>query len=411
MALSLVQHASGVTTSNTITVTLAATGAGNALIIVATVKSVGDSDLQGVTLGGASSGWASQLYVAGTDVEDMSIWANFGIAGGQTSLAVTVPSGNTVSGLAVDAYEVSGGLVALDKTVHQEVDGTGASWTSGATATTGSPNEFIVGVVTGFNNAGASFTFTGPASPWVNKTQLTLAANAASLSGYQIASSEAAFTYSGTASTTGSNLYYAAAVATFRASSATPGPVFHPRNTALQAKRQRQPQQGRIRSNPGGPASTFIISSSGRLVLQPFRFQGSSLYSYGLLVTAQAALLLDAILLQQKAGSVNELNLCLGSGAPTASTAMTQLLSNTGYTAGGQPVTFGAASGGASLNSSSLSWTNSGSAPWEILGLELWDPGPPAVRWLYADWSGAPVAVAAGNTFAIPSASLQVSLG
>jgi hypothetical protein len=411
MTLSLVQHAGGTTASNTITLTLSATGAGNALIIVATYDSATDTDLQGVTLGGSGAGWASQLYVNATDTEDASIWANFSIAGGQTSLVVTVPSGDTVSALAVDAYEVSGGLVALDKTVHHEVDGTSGSWTSTATATTSSASEFILGVVTGFNNADTNFAFTGPSSPWVNETQLNLLTGASSMSGYQIAASEAAFTYSGTANTTGSNLYYLAAVATFRASTASSGPVFHPRNSAVQAKRQRQPQRGRIRSSPGGPPSTHVISTSGKISFR-FGLQGHTpTFSFGLLVTTQALLLLDAILLQQPAGSIDTLSLRLGASPPTATTPMGELPGGAGYTLGGTPCTFSAASGGAAVNSTALSWTNSG-ALWEIYGLELWDPsglGIP-VRWLFADWSGYPVAVATGNTFAIPSSSLSIEL-
>ena len=414
MALSLVQHASGAANTNAVTITLAATGAGNALIIAASYNDTGtDEALASVTLGGSGAGFASQYYRTGAEIFNLNIWANFSITGGQTSLVVTGQSGSTDL-LSVDVWEVSGGLVSLDKTAASEADGTGASWTSSATAATSVASEFVVGIVAGQNNAGSALTFTGPASPWVNESRLSVATSDSQLCGYQITSATGTFTYSGTANTTGSNLFYAAAVATFRSSAATPGPVFHPRNVPVQAKRQRLPQQGRVRSSPGGPPSTHIISTSGRLVLSPFGFQGSSLYSYGLLVTAQAALLLDAILLQEPAGSANELSLCLGSGAPTAATAMTQLLSGAGYTPGGETCAFSAASGGASSNSTALSWTNS-SGGWEIIGLELWDPGTgergsPATRWLFADWSGAPVAVAVGNTFAIPSGSLEIKL-
>ena len=414
MAISLVQHASGLSASNTVTITLSATGSGNALIIAATYLSSTDSDLQSVTLGGSGTGFSSQLYVNTTDVPDTSIWANFSIAGGQTSLAVTVPSGDSVTALAVDAYEVSGGLTALDKTAHQEVDGTSGSWTSTATATTTVAAEFILGVVTGFNGAGPAFTFTGPSSPWVNETQINLVTGTSSMSGYQIAASEAAFTYSGTANTTGTNLFYLAAVATFKGPvSGSTGPKFYPRNSPVQARRQRLPQQGRIRSNPGGPPSTHVISTSGGITFRPFGFQGYSLSSYGLLVTTQAVLLLDAILLQQPAGSTGELALRLGSDSPTATTPMTEIPGQTGYEQGGTLCAFNAASGGTASNSTALSWTNSG-APWEVLGLELWDPDGGGedipVRWLFADWNGAPVAVAAGNTFVIPPASLQISL-
>ena len=414
MTLSLVQHASGAANTSTVTITLAATGAGNALIVAASYNDTGtDEALASVTLGGSGSGFSSQYYRTGAEIFNLNIWADFSITGGQTSLVVTGQSGSTEL-LSVDVWEVSGGLVSLDKTAAGEADGTGATWTSGATATTSVAAEFVVGIVAGQNNAGSALTFTGPASPWVNESQLSVATSDSQLCGYQITSSTGAFTYSGTANTTGTNLFYAAAVATFRSSAAAPGAKFYQRTTAVQAKRQKQPQQGRIRSGPGGPASTHIISSSGRLVFSPFGMQGLSLFSYGLLVTTQALLVLDAILLQEPVTSANELNLCLGTGPPTATTPMTQLLNGNGYVVGGQACAFNAASGGTSTNSTTVSWTNT-SGGWEITGLEFWDPGTgeresPPVRWLYADWSGAPVAVAAGNSFVIPSGSLEISL-
>ena len=222
MALSLVQHKSGTsTTSNVCNVTLAATGAGNALIVVVSKNSTGDLNLSGITLGGSGTGWASQAYQVGTDAYDLGFWANYAIAGGQTALVVTAASGDT--DLIVDVYEVSGGLTGLDQVVFHEVDLTAATWTSTATLTTAQASEFIVGAVNGYNNTGGAFTFTGPASPWANETQLTPAGNSSQLSGYQISSATGTFTYSGTASTTGTNLVYLAAVATFKAAIVVPG--------------------------------------------------------------------------------------------------------------------------------------------------------------------------------------------
>ena len=410
MAISPVQHASGTSASNTVTVTLAATGAGNALLVVATYLSGTDSDLSGITLGGSSSGWASQLYGVGTDAPDVTFWANFSIAAGQTSLVVTLPSADAVTGLTVDAYEVSGGLVALDQWEYQEVDGTSGSWTSGASAVTTSPAEFILGCVTGYNNAAAALTFTGPAGPWVNETQLALGSYSGSLSGYQVAASEAAFTYSGTANTTGTNLYYLAVVTTWRASAATTGPAFRPANRALQAKRQRLPQQGRVRSNPGGPPSTHNIATSGRLTFS-FGLLGYSYSSLGLMVTTQAEVVLNAILLQQGFATTTTLNLRLGSTAPTASIPMIEITGFSGYEPGGFPCAFNAASAGTATNSTAISCTNAGPGAWDIFGIELWDPGEGTpVRWLFGDWSGYPITVAVGNTFVITSASLEISM-
>jgi hypothetical protein len=419
MAISLVQHAGGSSTSNAVTITLAATGANNALIVVASYNETTDSNLSGITLGGSASGWSSQVYSEGTDAFNVAVWANFGIAGGQTSLVVTGNDADGTSDISVDAYEVSGlaNTNVLDKTSQQEVDGSGDAWSSTATATTSQAAEFILGWITGYNNAGAAWTITGPASPWVNEAQLTPADSGgypSQRSGYQIAASEAAFTYSGTTNTTATNLYYQAGVATFKgAGSAQAGPKFYPQG-AVQAKRQRLPLQGRIRSSPGGPASTTSIVATGKITFQPFGSLGYVTGTAGLMDSTQALSVLDAILLQQPVASTGNLTLRLGSSSPGAAADMTELANGNGYTQGGQVCAFNAASAGAAFNSTALTWTNT-SGGWEITGLEFWDESNPVhggtgVRWLFADWSGNPVAVAAGNTFAIPSGSLEIFL-
>lgn len=421
MTISLVQHAGGSSTSNAVTITLAATGANNALIIVASYNETTDSNLTGVTLGGSASGWSSQVYSEGTDAFNVAIWANFDIAGGQTSLVVTGNAADGTTDISVDAYEVSGLAVTsvLDRTSQQEVDGSADAWSSTATATTTQAAEFILGYITGYNNGGGAWTITGPTSPWANAAQLTPADSggyASQLSGYQIAASEAAFTYSGTTNTTGTNLYYQAGVATFKgAGTSQVGPAFHPLNKAVRAQQLRQPLQGRIRSSPGGPASTTNIVATGKIAFQSLGFQGYISGTFtGLMDSTQALSVLDAILLQQPVASVGGLFLRLGSNSPGATTDMTELPNGNGYTQGGQSCAFNAASSGTATSSTALSWTNT-SGGWEITGLEFWDESEPVhggtgVRWLFADWSGNPVAVAAGNTFAVPSGSLEILL-
>ena len=218
--VALVQHASNTSTSsNTCTVTLSATGAANALIVVVSYAATTDTDLASVTLGGSGSGFASQEYWPGTDAFDLAIWANYNIAGGQTSLVVTAGTGDT--DLMVDVFEVSGGLTGVGKvSTQKEVDGTSGSWSSNASGTTTQAVEFVLGFMTGYNNAGGSWTVTGPSSPWTNETSLNSTTSGGyprQLCGYQVTSATGSFTYSGTASTTGSNLYYQAGVVTFQA--------------------------------------------------------------------------------------------------------------------------------------------------------------------------------------------------
>ena len=381
MAITLVQHAAGSSATNAVTITLAATGGGNALIVVAS-SAIGagtDADLDGITLGGSASGWASQLFLNGDpDNGGISVWADFSIAGGQTSLAVTAATGNTP--VMVDVFEVSGlaATSVLDKTVTGQVNGAGTTWTSGATATTTQAAEFIVGTVSGYNNAGGTFTFTGPSSPWTDEAQLSPDTGIAQLSGYQIAAGEAAFTYSGTATTASPNLYYVAAVATFKGAGAPQtGPVFYPLNRAVRARQLRRPLQGRVASNPGGPASTTNITSTGKIVFRPFGLAGYSTGTFqGLMDSTQALSVLNAILIQEPVASVGGLTLRLGSTAPSAAVPMTELPEGNGYVTGGQACAFNAASAGTATNSTALAWTNTAGG-WEITGLEFWDESVP----------------------------------
>jgi hypothetical protein len=219
MTISVVQFVQGYETgSNSGTLTLGAgTTGGNCLVALAGINTSGiDYDLAGITLGGSADNWGSLLFRAGTDASDIAIWADPDCADGQTS--VTVTGASDVSSLSVDLYEVSGlaptlgGL--LDRSAQHEVDGTGAAWTSTATATTTQSSEIAFGVLGGFNNAGSNPALTGPSSPWVNSSPMNPVTAVFFMSGYNILSSEASVTYNGTSNMTGANNYYAAVVAT-----------------------------------------------------------------------------------------------------------------------------------------------------------------------------------------------------
>ena len=261
------------------------------------------------------------------------------------------------------------------------------------------------------NIASTTQTVTGPASPWTNETLLgpvgytynSSTYDNYQLSGYQVRSSTGAATYSGTNSQ--DSIYAAVVVTLLGAATPGTGPAFHPKTQALRARLPRQPLlAGRSRSSRGA-VSTFSISAYGTLTFHPFGTYGVLPFQYGLLDQDQALLVLDAILLQQPAASAGGINVRLGSSSPTAGTPMTELLSENGYTAGGQACSFGAASSGQITNTSVLSWTNT-SGGWLVTGVELWDQAP--VRWMFADWTGEPVAVAAGNTFVIPAGGLDI---
>ena len=227
MAITLVQHVGALGGSTTTTVTVAPTGAGNCLIACMTCQIASGTAISGITLGGSADNWAAQATDQNTSVATCSIWADPNCAGGQTSIVVTIGAINNF--VAIDIYEVSGLALTspLDKTSQNSIAGTQSTqaWTSNATATTTVANEFWVGVMGGYNNAFVATTITGPTSPWNSETQITPGTGTFSLSGYQIVSSTGAATFSGTANTTGTNLFYIAVAATFKAAAVIPPPA------------------------------------------------------------------------------------------------------------------------------------------------------------------------------------------
>ena len=410
MAISLVQHKSGTSATNTVTITLTSTGSGNALIVVANsaIKAGIDADLSSVTLGGSGTGFASRFFVNGDPSNGaLSIWANYSIAGGKTSLVVTATTGSTP--IAVDVYEVSGGLNALDRTVSNIVPATGASWTSNATAVLSRSAEFAVGVVIGWNGAATGFTFTGPGAPWTNEPQLTPVTEISQLSGYQITTTASALTYSGTTNTTGTNLNYVAAVVTFVTGTAL-GNV-SPLTRVVRARLPRQPfRKGRITSGQGNPASQAPAIHGGGVEFQPFRLAGWVYTQYGLLDSSQGVQVLNAILGQIPVVSSGGIVVRLGSNAPTPATRMTELPGGGGYTTGGQVCAFNSASNATITNSSTVTWTNTSGLDWLIVGVELWDRAIQPNRWLQADWNGSPVRIATGNSFVVLPGALDITM-
>lgn len=100
----------------------------------------------------------------------------------------------------------------------------------------------------------------------------------------------------------------------------------------------------------------------------------------------------------------------LGTNTPTAGVNMTEL-SGTGYTAGGTAMTFNNPSGAATSNASTASWTNGSTVTtWSIVGIEIWGNEGTKLRHLWGTWTGQPVSIAPGNSFAIAAAGISVSL-
>jgi hypothetical protein len=95
----------------------------------------------------------------------------------------------------------------------------------------------------------------------------------------------------------------------------------------------------------------------------------------------------------------------LNSTVSTASAEGTQLANGSGYTTGGSALGASTPSSGGSsvtLPASTLSWTASGTS-WSIACLDITD-ATPTPTW-YGAFTGEPISIANGNTFAISASS------
>jgi hypothetical protein len=103
----------------------------------------------------------------------------------------------------------------------------------------------------------------------------------------------------------------------------------------------------------------------------------------------------------------------LDSGTDTAAAAGTEI-TGSGYVAGGQTSTApfaSTSSAGSNVtipHTAILTWTNASGGAWSIQSLSLTDGA--AVRTWFGNFTGAPVAVANGNTFQIAIDAIVISL-
>jgi hypothetical protein len=216
MAITIVQHASdsgGGAAPAAIQVNLPSPATpGNCLIAAigsAAVNPAATLAVASVTTGPGllAENWAAAATAAQA-ANLAAIWADPATEGGDQTITITIAGGNYVT---ADLYEVAG-LSQNPASVTDQASsatGTGASWSSGATGITIMPSELVVGVISQYSPLGPGLT--GPSSPWINEPVQT-ATDANSLSGYQIAAAQGAFTWAGTSSTPA---LWAAAAATF----------------------------------------------------------------------------------------------------------------------------------------------------------------------------------------------------
>ena len=130
----------------------------------------------------------------------------------------------------------------------------------------------------------------------------------------------------------------------------------------------------------------------------------------GAIVQAQANFMINLSLVNTPAtAAATGIKMKLGTSVGSGTSAMTEL-SGTGYTTGGTACAFGAASGGSAANTGTPSWTNGSGSSWSLAGLELWDQAGTPLRWWYGAWTGQPITVANGNTFAVAASAVTCSL-
>jgi len=228
--MGLVQSKSGTGTGTSLTVTLtSATGSGNCLIVGAVCSGTSSNgSVSGVTLGGAAGNFAQAATIGGSgDGGIAAFWVDPSCAGGQTSVVVSVTGGTGTQTIFVwaDERDDIAAAAPVDKTAGA-VAASGTSWSSGATATTSQASEVWYGIVFGIGATGP--TITGPASPWVNHTQVNAAvgtSNGAMTTGYDVVASTGACTYNGTFDLSSE---WAAAAMTLTAAAAGPGAAFVP---------------------------------------------------------------------------------------------------------------------------------------------------------------------------------------
>ena len=106
------------------------------------------------------------------------------------------------------------------------------------------------------------------------------------------------------------------------------------------------------------------------------------------------------------------MKLKLTSTASTASASGTEL-TGTGYTAGGTAFANASTASSAGSNvtcpaTAAITWTNGSGGAWSIQSLEITDSA--AKRVWFANWNGAPVAVANGNTFQVAVGAITIAL-
>ena len=205
--MSLVQpYASNTTGSSSgltsLTVTLgSSTTPGNCLIVClsALTEGGGAPTVTSVHLGGVVDNFAVAKSNSGGSSGIVAIYTDQNLQVSSTLVAIVVSGASSIN---ASVFEWSGikASGAVDKT-NAGTTSSSSSFSSGSSGTLTQALEVAFGV-TGIFSSGAD-TINGPASPWINTTQITsndpvLGFPYDQMSGYQSVSATTALTYSGT---------------------------------------------------------------------------------------------------------------------------------------------------------------------------------------------------------------------
>lgn len=209
MAPSLVQVAANAASAASVTVTLGSptTGANTLVALFGTSANSSNGSPSGITLGGSADNWAQSAIQGSSGDHAISAgWADPNCAGGQTSVVITL-TGGSGDLLFAWVFEWSGLSATVDVS-SGAANSFSSTWTSGTTGSTTQADEVAFGITCGAANTAGAAGLAGPASPWVNEAQQSLAGSShtkCAIAGYQVLSSTGTQVYSGTASPANTN--------------------------------------------------------------------------------------------------------------------------------------------------------------------------------------------------------------
>ena len=216
MSWTVVQHAQAPSGG---TVTLAATTAGNLIVVTVSNDGAVTSDPTTITLTGSADVFTKDVNAANTNPTanvNLSVWSDPNCSGGKTSV---VASGGLGSGVLMDAWELAGGATASPL---QAAHGAAApastlqsSFDSGAMASIPA-GCFGIAAVIGIGSGGRAQASVTGSGTWTTETALQPGSVSQMLSARQNTLAAGTPDYAGTFTAPAGGAYWAAVVAAYK---------------------------------------------------------------------------------------------------------------------------------------------------------------------------------------------------